>query len=361
MHNFIIRLLSCFIANKEARRSFRERHWHKNVKDRIRILDEKINRLIENINNINNSINNLDNNAINNQSNVINEVAYINNFLKATTDITKVPPAHGNLRLLQQGGAKLLQVIDNICRKNNLKYWMHYGSLLGAVRHGGFVPWDDDIDICMMREDYDKLIQILGKGLYKKTTGNITFNVGDILKVFYQDTPARVDIFPFDQYYKNINTQKEKDALLRDLAETRKSYIHWDWVNLMGFWPDEIPTIDLSYNDIRKLSDKYIMKNKKPVSDGAIYRGIETQLSTGSTKIYEPDKIFPLKEIEFEGFSVYIPNKSNEVLYESYGDIYKYPNDICPHHALLYKSTTEQFKKLEKLLAMSINEIIKDK
>ncbi len=55
---------------------------------------------------------------------------------------------------------EILDVIHEICKKNNLKYSLAYGTLLGAVRHGGFIPWDDDIDIMMPRKDYEQLKRI---------------------------------------------------------------------------------------------------------------------------------------------------------------------------------------------------------
>jgi len=55
----------------------------------------------------------------------------------------------------------ILDEIAKICKENNLHYYLAYGSLIGAVRHQGYIPWDDDMDICMMRDDYEKLIEIL--------------------------------------------------------------------------------------------------------------------------------------------------------------------------------------------------------
>lgn len=64
------------------------------------------------------------------------------------------------LKQLWETELEILQVVHNICVENNLKYTLAYGSLLGAVRHKGFIPWDDDIDIMMPRSDYQKLLKI---------------------------------------------------------------------------------------------------------------------------------------------------------------------------------------------------------
>ncbi len=63
-----------------------------------------------------------------------------------------------DIRPLQLRLLDILMVIDRMCREHNLKYYLVDGSLIGAVREKGFIPWDDDMDICMPREDYEKLI-----------------------------------------------------------------------------------------------------------------------------------------------------------------------------------------------------------
>lgn len=68
------------------------------------------------------------------------------------------------LRQLQLTELEILKVFDKFCREHGLKYSLYAGSLLGAVRHKGFIPWDDDLDVCMSRSDYDKFL-----GLWQQT------------------------------------------------------------------------------------------------------------------------------------------------------------------------------------------------
>ena len=68
-------------------------------------------------------------------------------------------PEGSPLRRQQRRMLDILLYVDDICRRHNIRYWLSSGTLLGAVRHGGFIPWDDDLDIEMLREDYIRLLE----------------------------------------------------------------------------------------------------------------------------------------------------------------------------------------------------------
>ena len=70
------------------------------------------------------------------------------------------------LRVIQLEELKMLKILDKYCQEYNLKYFMVAGTMLGAVRHHGFIPWDDDIDVCMPYKDFKKLQNIFDSSDY---------------------------------------------------------------------------------------------------------------------------------------------------------------------------------------------------
>ncbi len=82
-----------------------------------------------------------------------------------TDDFSKYNTEGTLLRKMQMRLLDIMVEIDKVCRRNNIHYWIDFGTLLGAVRHGGFIPWDDDLDIAMMTEDFNKFKEIAPKEL----------------------------------------------------------------------------------------------------------------------------------------------------------------------------------------------------
>lgn len=125
---------------------------------------------------------------------------------------------------LQQTALNILLDIDRVCRENGIFYMLAYGTLIGAVRHKGFIPWDDDVDIVMTRENYNKFVGIANEKLspkYKLSTcySNQTFmynfaKVEDVDTSFIEKLTLNscalfgvyVDIFPLDK----VENDKEK-------------------------------------------------------------------------------------------------------------------------------------------------------
>ena len=119
----------------------------------------------------------------------------------------------------------ILDFIDSVCGKYNIKFFLAYGTLLGAIRHKGFIPWDDDIDIYMLRKDYDKFIKLMAD---KKEDTFRILSVDNDPEYYYEfakvvDTRTRletynikenknegvwVDIFPLDDAPKYLRMIK---------------------------------------------------------------------------------------------------------------------------------------------------------
>lgn len=84
---------------------------------------------------------------------------------------SQLPDATGDTYIMQRATAKLMNALDSICCKLDIPYWISYGTLIGAYTRHDFIPWDDDIDICMFRQDIKKFADELANGeIYKVTT-----------------------------------------------------------------------------------------------------------------------------------------------------------------------------------------------
>ncbi|ENG1228204.1 LicD family protein, partial [Salmonella enterica subsp. enterica] len=151
------------------------------------------------------------------------------------------------LRAAQLKMLVILDEIDRICRLNNIDYWLDAGTLLGAKRHGGFIPWDDDIDICMKREDYNKFISVCNIHLDKNnfflqtaysdkyyvdynTPCKVRMNKTKIIEknemqYNYYDMRSHhglfVDIFPYDKYSSNVYIRKYIERFMAQLFKIK--------------------------------------------------------------------------------------------------------------------------------------------
>lgn len=139
----------------------------------------------------------------------------------------------------------IAEEIKRICEANNIKYFIIAGTLLGAVRHGGFIPWDDDMDIGMLREDYERFLEVcrfdLGDKFFLQTTETDSCYGLNFAKILLNDTilvervtsknscrkGIYVDVFPFDNVPKDENVasaHSKKIYYLRRLLLAKQNY-----------------------------------------------------------------------------------------------------------------------------------------
>ena len=257
------------------------------------------------------------------------------------------------LKKLQKTELRILNDFIDICENNKLKYFMTFGSAIGAVRHKGFVPWDDDIDVGMLRDDYSKLLEIMDKNENKqyyiltpkkddKYAGTVTkFQKRNTRFIPYEtkhlkcDQCISIDIFVFD----NIADEPGK----------RKRQIRYAWIigKLIILRENPYPNIPLSgiskviakafcfiihyilvslnisvtglYNKFLKIITRY---NNIQTRDVATFED-----STPSKNIISKAKMLPFKQVKFENIMVNILNNNDEMLIGMYGDYMKLPSE----------------------------------
>lgn len=264
-------------------------------------------------------------------------------YKKDKIDITKVPPAQGLLRDIQLANLALLKELAYVCEKNNFKYILDAGTLLGAIRHKGFIPWDDDIDILMFREDYEKIVSA-----FKNTTRNSDIyaeyhrdkdtNSQYFIKIKHKKCPfLGVDIFPLDSYGKHLSLKEQ-------LIATNKI------CKILKHLKKEIDP-NISNKETKTILTK-TMKEKILLSsaneNGDFVYGVDFAHKLKNWFL-DRDIVLPLQKIQFEDSKYTTVNKPKEFLKNIYGDYMKYPKKIKILHYSYKNLTSEQLETIKKL------------
>jgi len=283
-----------------------------------------------------------------------------NNTHEARKKLFKNLPENSDqkIRLCQLSNAKLMFELDKILRKNKIDYWASYGTLVGALTRNAPMPWDDDMDICMTRENLKKLISVLAKDNSFQITIIYDWYVKCIQYRFCSRNvkiPSFVDITPWD--YGRERTL-DAESRLREIREEmidafdKAKLDYWDEIKVLpepgsGFMRqimDDAKKEDYGDLNSKRLSEeaKKIKKifeeyRQKAENEGLLVKrenaktivyGVDNMLMTKNRRLmYEKEMIFPTKRIKYEEFTISCPNDGEEYLNTCYKDWPFLPND----------------------------------
>ncbi len=246
------------------------------------------------------------------------------------------------LKKIHKSEIAILDEIVRICDKHSLNYILIGGTLLGAVRHGGFIPWDDDLDIAMPRGDYDVFLKIAKTELSSRfvlddisTNENYRFIFAKVrLKnsTFLESTTADtypgekgiwVDIFPLDYSKHNrdrfIKTKWARVKLLKAIYIRKGPFSLVERKPIISFLSFFYK--GYSMRKMNKKITKMITSENKMADKCSFFINYGSQYGI-LRQTHSIDKIFPLKKMKFEGEDYSVPSDVDYVLKNIYGPNY---------------------------------------
>lgn len=273
----------------------------------------------------------------------------------------KFPGLDVEIRKVQKVQLEMLLEFDRICEKYNITYQLFAGTLLGAVRHNGFIPWDDDIDVCLTREDYNQFLRACEKELNNQyflqtyeTDKNYIFQYAKLRKnnttfLEFVDSECNIhhgifiDIFPLDNILPySFKGELQRITLcilfflnmckLKNFCVGRKNiitinsclFIHYFAKRIPKNWMDNVQTqIACLFNNKKT---KYISHLTLLPSKG-IYKKCMVKKKDFCNTILQ----------EFEGHYFPISINYEKVLSKIYGNYKKFPpkNERTPQHNII--------------------------
>lgn len=274
---------------------------------------------------------------------------------------------------------EVLNDIDKVCRENGIEYFAEWGTLLGAVRHKGFIPWDDDMDISMKRHDYEKFLRIAkdklpeGYDLYNiRTDKNVRdmlsrvingrqIDCGKIRLEKYHDFPyvVGVDIFPLDYISRNEDENELQQNLIKFVAAVA-AYVQELSEKQDAISQDEIKGLSEQIQQVEALCGMNIDRNGDLVwqlnslidklssiyrEDEADYITIMALWNAAGTFKFPKEYYTSSMRIPFENTTIPVPVAYDAILRARYGDYMKLVRNVGGHDYPFFSEQKEQLKR----------------
>lgn len=243
-----------------------------------------------------------------------------------------------------------LKELDRVCREHDLRFVLAYGTLIGAMRHEGFIPWDDDIDVQMPRADYERLYELYQDGAFASHYRLVSYRDGSSIYPFFKLVDTRtlahesfvddklasglwVDIFPLewvdysDGRTEKIARQAYRLVWARHLAATDPRFA----ASVVARWVKRIIypfTCRIDPLILARRADelgKSANENGEFLSGGGCMRYALVVDDRMERHLYEETDLFPVAEASFEGEHFPVPAKASKVLSSYYGDWQRIP------------------------------------
>ncbi len=244
------------------------------------------------------------------------------------------------LEKLHKVELEILDEIVRLCKKHNIQYTLFAGTMLGAVRHSGFIPWDDDIDVGMLRSDYERFLKIAHEELnsnyyldcfeYNKEYHLAFAKIKKNGTIFDEESSHHmnnhkgifVDIFPIDNVYDNVKRSYINAILVKTINQT--IYVKQKIYTIKDCRHKILSRILMlfSHKTLMRLEKRICTSNK---NDKSKYIACFVSVYPFKREVIERKEFLPVKEIKFENKRYCVINNTDLYLKGIYGDYMKLP------------------------------------
>lgn len=236
---------------------------------------------------------------------------------------------------------EMLKAIDSFCKKNDIKYSLAFGSLLGAVRHKGYIPWDDDLDIMILRKDYMKFIKEFNHDIYTviEPENNADYSlpfakVYDIRTIMNEFAETKtvygvyIDVFPVDN---TPDDPKKMDTFLKQKARLNKQHL----LKIVPLRKERsivkniilaIGHILFSYKSLHDIAlEMNRLSSKYSSNTNCRLKGIIVPNDNRMEELLPSEYFDSYSTLRFEDIEIMVIEKYDEYLKASYGDYMQLP------------------------------------